>query len=542
MKLRAFDLKIVNWVESPAVGPQIRMPGWSWFPPQYDGEKISQVTDRNSISVVGVNQANDRDSPLFLQIAEDASSQGPAASAGRAEIVHAEEHNLWVLAAGELQRLLLTIDDSSGLHLAKIWRQPVPLGAPLHEAQVTKSRDSLFVVTQSSERRDCLATAVASATGEIRWQRMLGMICRGDPLVLGGKVLTVDQGGGLYLFDPAAERKRRMPADAEWQFGGAAMAPSLPQIVAGPFLFPGADGVSALEIACVTKNKPAADGTSYELIVRRFEPGKEVRTQSFPLTERLAGMPGVAADHLVLPLADGRFVRQPFSGPLQSGLFWRSGETDPNNHGHVAILEAQEFLITDGFRGLSRWQWPATGPKLEKSFELGTGAGAIVGAPLVLQNGTLVCVADSKGSVFLLRTNDLKLLRRWELKGPIATAPFLRGDHIGCVVDRRRLVWLDPNRDQPAWRYESPGAGIVGHPSLSKGLVIVADLSGHLVGLDPANGRPAGPEYRMAKGAIPAAAPVPFGPEELFAPVTDGSVLLPPIEQLHAPAATASKP
>jgi hypothetical protein len=205
------------------------------------------------------------------------------------------------------------------------------------------------------------------------------------------------------------------------------------------------------------------------------------------------------------------------------------------------MLGPEEFLTTDGFRGLSRWHWPADGPKLKKSFELGTGAGAIVGAPLVVRNGTLACVADSKGSVFLVRVNDLKIVRRWELKGPIATAPFLRGDHIGCVVDGRRLVWLDPDRDQPAWQYESPGAGIVGHPRLSKGLVIVADLSGHLVGLDPANGRPAGPEYRMAKGAIPAAAPVPFGAELLFAPVTDGSVLLPSIEQLRSPAATAFK-
>jgi hypothetical protein len=354
--------------------------------------------------------------------------------------------------------------------------------------------------------------------------------------------VAVDQGGGLYLFDPAAQGKRRTPADAEWQIGGEAVAPSLSQIVVGPFLFPGADGVSALEIACVAKNKPAADGSSYELILRRFEPGKEVRTQSFPLSERLAGTPGVAADHLVLPLADGQFARQFFSGSYQPGLSWRSPETYPSSHGHVAVLGPQEFLITDGFRGLSRWQWPAGEPRLEKRFELGTGAGAIVGAPLVMRNGTLVCVADSKGRVFLLRADDLKIVRRWELKGPIATAPFLRGDHIGCVVDGRQLVWLDPDRDQPMWRYETPGAEIVGQPHLSKGLLIVADLAGHLVGLDPATGKPAGQPYRMGKGAIPAAAPVPFGAERLFAPVTDGSVLLPPIEQLRTRAAAASKP
>src|SRR5262249_35038855 len=147
-------------------------------------------------------------------------------------------------------------------------------------------------------------------------------------------------------------QKRRRPTDAEWQIGGAALAPSLSQIVSGPFLFPAADGKSALEIACIAKNKPTPDGTSYEIVLRHFEPGKEVRTQSFPLSERLAGIPGIAADHLVLPLADGRFVRQSFSGPLQSGLFWRSAETDPSNHGHAAVLGPNEFLTTDGFRGL----------------------------------------------------------------------------------------------------------------------------------------------------------------------------------------------
>jgi outer membrane protein assembly factor BamB len=533
MTLRAFQLPVVSWVESPTVERQIRMPGWpgwSWFPPIYDGERICQVTDRGSIRVFGVNQMNNQDPPVFALASEDLKSSD-AGAIGRAEVVHAEEHSLWVLMGGELQRLMITIEDQKGLHLAKRWRQPLPLGAPLHTAQRSKTGDTLYVVTQSSARKDCLTTAVASSTGEVRWQTTLGMVCRGDPIVVQKKMLALDQGGGFYLFDATAKAPR--PGGTECLTGGEVKAPPLPQIAAGPYLVPGADGKSALEILCVRRDKPAADGSPYDLILRQFT-GKQLKTLSFPLPYRLAGTPGVSADHLVLPLADDRFYRLSFTGQVQAGLAWRKRETDPNSHGYVVALGPDEFLTTDGFRGLSRWKWPAAdlSPSEEKTVDL--GGGAIVGPPTVLRlprqpAEALLCIAESDGNVILLRAADLSTVRRWQLSGTIDSSPFLRGGHIGCIVEGDRLVWLDPDKDSPLWHYETAGARIVGQPNLAKGRLIVADLSGRLVGLDPQTGA-TGWEYRTPKGAIPAAAPVLFGQTQLFVPLADGSVLLPRLD------------
>ena len=244
----------------------------------------------------------------------------------------------------------------------------------------------------------------------------------------------------------------------------------------------------------------------------------------------------------MLPLADGLFYRLSFTGQRQPGLAWRKPETDPNNsRGYVVVLGPNEFVTTDGFCGLSRWKWPAAdlSPNREKTVDL--GGGAIIGPPTLLQlarnpAGPLLCVAESDGNVILLRAADLTTVRRWPLNGTIDSSPFLRGGHIGCIVDGRRLVWLDPDKDTPLW-YKTPGARIVGQPNLAKGLLIVADLSGRLVGLDPQTVKETGWEYQTPKGAIPAAAPMPFGQTQLFVPLADGSVLLPTLDPARPQAA-----
>ena len=50
--------------------------------------------------------------------------------------------------------------------------------------QVSDGGETLFVVTQSPARQACLATAVDAATGQVRWQRQLGLSCQGDPVSL----------------------------------------------------------------------------------------------------------------------------------------------------------------------------------------------------------------------------------------------------------------------------------------------------------------------------------------------------------------------
>ena len=95
-----------------------------------------------------------------------------------------------------------------------------------------------------------------------------------------------------------------------------------------------------------------------------------------------------------------------------------------------------------------------------------------------------------------------------------------------AVVDRTKLIWLDPDRDAPAWTADVPGDGVEARPQLADGRLVVADAAGLFLALDPATGRALGPGYRHPAVVAPAAAPVAFGAGRLFAPLTDGSALL----------------
>ena len=159
----------------------------------------------------------------------------------------------------------------------------------------------------------------------------------------------------------------------------------------------------------------------------------------------------------------------------------------------------------------------------------------IVAAPLLLPSDTAprICIADAAGNLVLLDAIKLKPIRRWSLEGKVIAGPFLRGKRIGCIVNRRTLVWIDPAQTQPLWKYTVQGEGIVGQPRLVGDSVVVANLSGHFVALDAETGQPRGRGYTLKASVAPAAAPVAFGPDGIFAPLTDGTILLLTREQLE---------
>ena len=64
-------------------------------------------------------------------------------------------------------------------------------------------------------------------------------------------------------------------------------------------------------------------------------------------------------------------------------------------------------------------------------------------------------------------------------------------------------------------------------------LLIVAHLNGRLASLDLATGQRRGQGFAIQASAAPAAAPVPFGADRIFAPLTDGTVLLLPFDELE---------
>src|SRR5262249_5190508 len=114
------------------------------------------------------------------------------------------------------------------------------------------------------------------------------------------------------------------------------------------------------------------------------------------------------------------------------------------------------------------------------------------------------------------------------------SGPFACGGGVVCGVDRRKLVWLDPEKGSPRWEVSLKG-DIVGRPELLDGVLAAADGGGEIPRGGPATGQQTGPGYKLRAGVAPAASPLPFGAGRLFVPLTDGTILLPPRSCLRSP-------
>jgi outer membrane protein assembly factor BamB len=569
MELRVWSLPLKdrNQAQLP-LNPPPRLSGSTWFPPFSDGEKVVMLSDTGVLGLFGIRQVHNLDEPLFPLLAPGGLPLDPfldpeMKARGRSEVVRVRGSDIWVLASGQLQRLELAWSQAVGPKPVARWREPLELGSPLHASQVIRDprtgRTTLVLVTQPLDRQSCLATAVDAETGEVLWQRQLGMVCQGEPLALrpddkSGPVLVgLDQGGSLFTLDPTLFPRA---AGAQWQSGGdkvylagpVAENPAMP-----PQLIPGPDGRSAYEVA--------ASGTGGQTVVRRayFREGERrprVEEWKVELPAAPAGTPAVAGGQLVLPVADGNLYRLslPSGKPagLRGGPVWRAARADAQARGHVVAIGGDRFLMTDGLGGLLCYDWPQdrpadfteAGPPMDPPLP-----SRVVSAPLLLPRKAgeppLVYVADSGGGLTLVAveaTGQPKARRRLSLGGRVTSGPFLApsedgGVRVGCVVDRRRLVWLDPSQPgQPLWQYDRQGDALVGRPQRAGDLLVVAHQSGRAVGLDPATGQPRGPGYALQGSVAFAATPVAFGPDRLLAPLSDGTALLLALKDL-SPAA-----
>jgi hypothetical protein len=412
---------------------------------------------------------------------------------------------------------------------------------------------TFFLVTQALEQQTCLATAV-DEKGNILWQRQLGMICQGEPLSLtppgGGTalLLALDQGGGLFVLDPSQPRKPRALPDAP----ALAENPLVP-----PRLLLATDGRSAYEVAVPGDGQSLIVrhvewiGDQRELKVTRYEAPLLSPADDSVLTP--AGPPIVVGPHLLIPMTNRKVMRMTLGKEtLVPGPEWRPRSVAATAACNLLALGGDRFLATDGSRGLKAWEWPPDKEDwqpLQKEGEPILPLEQLVAAPPVLvpevaakQPG--VAVADSAGvlQLFVLQPDgSLKPYNHWELKGKLTAGPFVQaqpkgGWRIGCVLDGRRLLWIDPGKGQPMWSYSTKGPAIIGHPQRIGDMLVAALQSGLYVGLDPENGQPRGRGYRLRTSAAPAAPPMPFGTGHLFASLTDGTALLIPLDHLREPA------
>ena len=102
------------------------------------------------------------------------------------------------------------------------------------------------------------------------------------------------------------------------------------------------------------------------------------------------------------------------------------------------------------------------------------------------------------------------------------------GGGIVVVLEKRRVLYLDPEKADPRWQYAC-AADLVGRPQLIAGRLVLADAGGTITTLDAATGKASGPSVTLRPSVAPAAAPVPLGDGRLAVLLTDGTmIVLPP--------------
>jgi outer membrane protein assembly factor BamB len=565
VQLQTYLLPLGSPTAKPLLSPfENRLRGWPWFSAHQDGEKLIQVTDAGQIGLFGLPQAFNADSPLFPLVGNgifDLGSIRPPApgfagagsNRGRAQVAYAQEGSMWILAKGQLDCFKLSSQRDLGPRLIPAWTEPVALGTPLQETQIDQSSSTLFLVTQPPNGRTCVATAVEADTGRILWQRQLGFISQGALLPIGGKILGLDQGGGLCEFDPS-----KMPRDTDVAWRTLAnnwvAKPDLQHSPRSGYLLSGG-ALSALAIFSTSK------GT--DLVVRRYQAsgdGKSATVSEFNVNwadkkgVSLAGPPAVNGNLVLLPLDNGAILRLDLSEEGKAGQAegptWRSTNASPTARGFVTWISNEEFATSNGGSGITRWRWPLGGTAysaVTASNEANVPdlslEGPIAAIPLVIplptaQNKDSVglCLADETGKISLYQfwPDKLEFMRSWPLGAKITAGPFVRGSSIGCVVDQNILMVIDPSKSKPEWTYATKAlnASLVGEPQTVDNSILVADQSGLIQALDPKSGKPRNAGYRLKTISGPATNPVPFGPGRVLVPLTDGTLMLLPLEKL----------
>jgi len=540
MKLRAFALPTAAdlaasdtaTVDRPTAPPaEVVVPGWAWFPPVSDGERLVLATDAGAFLAYGINQLQNADRPLFAL--PGPAARGEADAVLRSQIVLAEEDGYWAVIAGNLVRLRTSVNATVGYQILQSGGGR-PVGEPVHRPQIRPGLGLGVVVARTGSAVQAIGFDIA--TGQLRWQQRLGLSGTHAPVGRAdGSALIPDDDGGVYLVGTGAN-SGRTAADT---LLAEPIARPLADLSGRAAVAAGDDGKSLWVLA-----PEAADREGRRLRVRWIVDRVVKLETSVPLPDALAGSPLIRGNSLLIPLANGYIHRfDPGDTQLTLGPLWRS-DADKDAVCHLAAVGDEDFLATDGGRRFARWKWTA-GAKPTKTTGAWEMKEKLVGPPVVFAGADSVrfVAADRSGALHLF-AGDLPgdPLRRWRSGGPIpAGVP----SNLGAIaigdrrlllygVDRRAVVVLDPNLAEPVWVADglvSANGGELTGWRLDGGRVIAPDQSGRVTMLDAETGKVFASVPKTLLGTVATAAAVPLTAGEALLPVADGTastVALPP--------------
>lgn len=499
---------------------EIAMSGWSWFQPSATPDRIAIVTDEGELGVFGLNLDNTQESlyPLILDEQEQ-TTRLTIRDPFRSLAVYSEEHLLWVMAGGKLQRFFLDVIGQQVKPLALAGPRAAAIsGVPVHAAQLDRAGNTFFLATMSLRGDDFAFSAVDVDTGDLRWQRHLGVNLAGDPLVMPRGILLLDRSGRLL------------------GLSGKGSSPSnLTRILQRPRDNELPRGVPAADVIRV----PAPDGGFFlvaavergqKLAIRLFNE-QAVSTENWRLLTLpavLRGRPALHGATALVPCADGMLHTLRISA---AGLKDAVLPFALNSSGDVRVYfrDEKSVLIVAG-RTLRRLalqdeggvvRWNERGPPV-------FCRRPIVGEPKTF--GDRLLLVDDGGWLYRVPADgqELTVIEPARVAGKVTREPFVRGGRLFVVEDDRRLHCIDPQAaelSRPLWTSAAFAGRICGEPPLLGGdRLLVADTSGRLSALQLADGQPA---WTMPLGVDvgPTAAAVPLSANRILVPLADGTLI-----------------
>lgn len=525
------------------------VPGWVWFQPTSDGERLAVASDTGQLRIFGVNQAGNLDKPLF-PLASPTLPAPPDDRPIRGLVIPVEESAYWLLASGYLQKARLALVSSKGQEVV-LSGPRVNVGEPVHAPQVSARKDAACVVVRSANSSGCRAVAFDLRTGEVRWQRQLGLVpakvssaeqCAA-PVRQGESFVLVDEDGGIVVVPAAsgASAGQSLAAPAAWVVASAPANASGPTVVTAS-----ADGQLLFALT------PVAGKDGPKFVVRRVANGKLQGEDEIAAPGALAGQPAVIGGALHIPTSDGfvnRFV--PGAGvtapaSIIAGPKWRGDRTPAGAVCALTPLSDSTFATSDGGKKLTRWEWAPGANATRKEIgewvlrEAVAGPGVVI--PAAEAGGSpRVLVADVSGGVWMFAADKAGTpLRRWRAGGTALPAGKLSSGFavqvgeenkvaVSYVVGGRAVAALDPDREEPLWVTpvsEDAGITVVGAPQpAGAGRWVATDLAGRVLLFDGATGAVLDTKTAGLPGAVPAAASgVTAG--TALTPLSDGSAVV----------------